>query len=292
MSRRESLYLANTVRGLLQRSRRISVRCRSSGSGPQRGPRHLSEVLSRQTRCPNLRTTPSALCEAQQGLSGRRRGMLSASPDNMKGLQFTRFGGQPMSHRRSLRDAEVTSTESAKRKPPAGYERRQCAVPALRQHGSAAHPPATARSAAELGAPGLSLSLREAWLRVGRQPPTEMVRQRSVPPPPLRWMGQGHWPLALSSSVCLSCARTPKSSPRLYRTWSIKGTRSKFRMGSTSARRLPPATILPPRHPPRRRAMSGRLHQSRGSGRDTAASSPPNRNRRLSLSGGNAGLGI
>jgi hypothetical protein len=83
------------------------------------------------------------------------------------------------------------------------------AVPVLRQHGPSAHPPATARSPAELRTPGISLSLRASWLRVGRHPPTEMVRQRSVPPPlsPLSWMARGHWPPALVSSVYLSHRR-------------------------------------------------------------------------------------
>jgi len=113
--------------------------------------------------------------------------------------------------RRGVRHAEATSTESTDRCPPAGRERGRRAVPALRRHGTNARPPATARSAAELGAPGLSLSLRGSWLRVGRHRSTEMVRQRSVPPPlsPLRWMGHGHRP----SAVGVVTVGLPESGP-------------------------------------------------------------------------------
>jgi hypothetical protein len=45
---------------------------------------------------------------------------------------------------------------------------------------------------------------------VGRQRPTEMVLQRSIPPPlsSLRWTGRGHWTPALSPSGYPSCRWT------------------------------------------------------------------------------------
>jgi hypothetical protein len=94
-------------------------------------------------------------------------------------------------------------------------EVRERAVRLVRERGSSPHPPAIARSAAELNAPGISLSLRGSSLRVGRQRPTEMVLQRSVPPPlsPLRWTERGHWPPALSPSVYPSCRRTGSPPP-------------------------------------------------------------------------------
>jgi hypothetical protein len=82
-----------------------------------------------------------------QGPGGRHRGVLRLSRA-VKGLELTRFGGRPMSYQRGVRHAGVTSTESANRWPPAACERGRRTVPALRQHGSSAHPPATARSKA------------------------------------------------------------------------------------------------------------------------------------------------
>ena len=50
---------------------------------------------------------------------------------------------------------------------------------------------------------------------MGRQRPTEMVLQRSIPPPlsPLRWTGRGHWTPALSPSGYPSCQWTASLSP-------------------------------------------------------------------------------
>ena len=97
--------------------------------------------------------------------------------------------------RRGVRHGEATSAESANRCPPAVRKRGRRAVPALRQHGASAHPPATARSAAELGAPGVSLPLREPWVCLGRHRPTEMVHPglASPPRPLMRSTGNANW---------------------------------------------------------------------------------------------------
>jgi hypothetical protein len=66
----------------------------------------------------------------------------------------------------------------------------------VRQRGFSAYPPTTARSTAELGTRGVSLSLCGPALRVGGHPPTEIVRARLALAPPtlpiLRSKGGSH----------------------------------------------------------------------------------------------------
>ena len=168
--------------------------------------------------------------------------------------------------RRGAHYAENTSTASAHRRPPAGCQRGRYALPVVRKHGSSAHPSATTRSTAELGAPGVSLSLREPWLCLGRHRPTEMVHPglASPPRPLMRSTGNANrrsaaWPsagrrsptIASSPFVCFgSISPLPAHRGRrrgLSKADSWRAPRSTDWLGPSSPRPAPadPAERLP-----------------------------------------------
>jgi len=95
---------------------------------------------------------------------------------------------------RGARHARATFSGFARRRPSTGGKRGRRALPLVRPDGCSAHPPATARSAAELGARCVSFSLCGPSLWMGGHPPTEIVRPRLAPPtlPILRSKGDGH----------------------------------------------------------------------------------------------------
>jgi hypothetical protein len=102
-------------------------------------------------------------------------------------------GVQPVVSR-GARHARATFSGFARWRPSTGGKRGRRALPLVRPDGCSAHPPATARSAAELGARCVSFSLCGPSLWMGGHPPTEIVRPRLAPPtlPILRSKGDGH----------------------------------------------------------------------------------------------------